>query len=89
MYFVQFQETMTRKWDASKRALVECEPYVVDATGSEGVFILDGRNSIYTMRADAKERAYRLRLIHNFTHAKIMKGKISCAVCLDSFPLKV
>ena len=87
MYFVQFQETMTRKWDASKRDLVECEPYVVDATGSDGVFILDGRNNIYTMRADAKERAHKFRFIHKYTHAKIMKGTILSAVCLDSFPL--
>jgi hypothetical protein len=37
---------------------------IIDLLGSEGVFILDGRNSLATWKADATERAYRMRKVH-------------------------
>lgn len=39
---------------------------VVDAMGSDGVFILDGRNTIATMIEDAKTRMEKLELVQPY-----------------------
>ena len=46
----------------------------VNALGSEGVFILDGRNNMATMITDAKRRLHALRHIHNYKGFHIVKG---------------
>lgn len=45
-----------------------------DACGSDGVFILDGRNNFDTMINDAYERIKQLRKIHTFAGFEIRKG---------------
>ena len=63
-YHVQFlQESIT------------CENEVVEALGSDGVFILDGRNSLATMIQDAADRMYQLRNIHKYVGYIIKKGE--------------
>jgi len=47
---------------------------IYEACGSDGVYILDGRNNLNTMILDAKARAYMLRNIHKFVGFKIKHG---------------
>ena len=46
-----------------------------EALGSDGVFILDGRNSTYNMINDGRDRAWQLRNIKKFYGFKIMRGE--------------
>lgn len=48
----------------------------VEACGSDGVFILDGRNSLETQIQDAKDRMFKLRNVQNFSGFAIMKGDL-------------
>lgn len=51
--------------------------------GSDGVFILDGRNNLRTMKCDAQERMFKLRKVAKIDGYKIMKGeKFSKAECV-------
>lgn len=51
--------------------------------GSDGVFILDGRNSLRTMKCDAQERIYKLRNVQKIAGYAIMKGeRFTNSVCL-------
>ena len=43
--------------------------------GSDGVFILDGRNTLNTMKCDAQERLFRLRNVSKIDGYRIMKGE--------------
>ena len=43
--------------------------------GSDGVFILDGRNTLDTMKRDAQERLFRLRNVSRIDGYRIMKGE--------------
>ena len=43
--------------------------------GSDGVFILDGRNTLDTMKCDAQERLFRLRNVSRIDGYRIMKGE--------------
>lgn len=45
-----------------------------DALGSDGVFILDGRNSLNVMIDDARKRLEQMNNIKSFVGFKIMKG---------------
>ena len=46
-----------------------------ESVGSDGVFILDGRNTLETWKADAEERIHRLRFVQtNIVGYRIMKG---------------
>jgi len=46
-----------------------------DLLGSDGVFILDGRNNLNTMKADAQLRMHRLRFVQpHIIGYKIVKG---------------
>jgi hypothetical protein len=45
-----------------------------EATGSEGVFILDGRNTYGTQAHDARERMKKLSKAQNFVGFVIKKG---------------
>lgn len=46
-----------------------------DLLGSDGVFILDGRNNLETMKADAQLRIHKLRFVQpHIAGYKIIKG---------------
>ena len=47
----------------------------IEALGSDGVFILDGRNAIRTMILDSIARAYQLANVKRFHGFEIMKGE--------------
>ena len=61
MVYVQFEEYQTQQWNDGKRRLETCTPYLVDCMGSDGVFIIDGRNKLSTMINDCLERIERLK----------------------------
>lgn len=44
------------------------------ALGSDGVFILDGRNTKFNMIRDGTRRAYQLRKIKKFVAFRVMQG---------------
>ena len=45
--------------------------------GSDGIFILDGRNNLSTMIIDCKERIYKLRFVQpSIDGFEILKGRI-------------
>lgn len=46
----------------------------VDAMGSDGVFILDGRNTLETMMNDAVDRKHQLRIVHKYVGWSIRQG---------------
>jgi len=83
--YAQFYVMDTTKWTA--KGYITVEPYVRELLGSDGVFILDGRNSIDTMIQDAKTRADKMKnvkTIHGFKIIKANKfsdtGKILCDI---------
>jgi hypothetical protein len=43
--------------------------------GSDGVFILDGRNNLNTMKCDAQERMFKLRNVSKIDGYRIMEGE--------------
>lgn len=45
-----------------------------EACGSEGVYILDGRNSLRTMKVDAIMRFHKMNKIHNYVGWRIKQG---------------
>lgn len=54
--------------------LQENSGVVMEALGTEGVFILDGRNKLSTMIDDAYERMHKLRNVHpNYVGFQIYK----------------
>ena len=56
---------------------------VVEVMGSDGVFILDGRNNLRTMSQDAMKRMHKLRNVCKIDGYKIMKGeRFDNSVCL-------
>lgn len=68
-FYVQFTEVKDNK--------------IIEKIGSDGVFILDGRNNLRTMKCDAIERAYRLRNVQNIDGYKIMRGtRFDNSVCV-------
>ena len=73
--YVQFTETVDITFNRVIMEWVKCEPQEKDCIGSDGVFILDGRNSIDTMIEDAKDRAKKLKNIKPWISGfKIIKG---------------
>jgi len=74
--YVQFCETRTNDFNHNTMTFEECTPYEVDCLGSDGVFILDGRNTIDTMIDDAIQQVKRLQYVKPWiTSFKIIKGK--------------
>ena len=70
-YYVQFlNESSGRTFKDGQ--IFEVPKFPIDAIGSDGVFILDGRNSLEIMINDAKERQAKFK---NFIGFKIMKGE--------------
>lgn len=68
---------------------------LVDALGSEGVYILDGRNSEATMHIDALRRAQRWEHFKRFAAYQLVKGprlfeeQKRSPVRLLSYPVRV
>jgi len=48
---------------------------VVDNLGSDGVYILDGRNRLNTMKCDAIMQMHKLRKVANIDGYKIIKAE--------------
>ena len=48
---------------------------LIDATGTDGVYILDGRNSEQTMHRDAKRKAARMEHFKKYPAYVICKGQ--------------
>ena len=46
----------------------------MEALGTDGVFILDGRNNLDTMIFDGQEQAYSLHRIHKYEGFKVIRG---------------
>jgi len=73
-YFVQFLvESSGKKFQDGK--MVDVAKFPVNALGSDGVFILDGRNNLNTMIVDAKQRKEQLKNVKTFVGFKIMQGE--------------
>lgn len=57
----------------------------VEQLGSDGVYILDGRNKLQTMIQDGYNRAYMLRKIHTFKGFKVKRvTRFDCAVTVHT-----
>jgi hypothetical protein len=75
-YYAQFMEPRNKSFNSKTMMFEECTPYEVECVGTDGVFILDGRNSIDTMINDAKDRANKLRNVKpQISSFKIIKGE--------------
>ena len=61
MVYVQFKE---RKLNG----------IIDDVLGSDGVFILDGRNNLHTMIIDAEKRIISMSKIHTYEYYVIFSG---------------
>lgn len=81
-YFVQFLDDKY-SYDIHKGPVKTGE--VCDALGSDGVFILDGRNSIDTMVQDAMNRMKNLLKIKSFRGFEIRVGTFSKFQTLYTF----
>jgi len=90
--FVEFYTTNTDKWDNKNMRFVPCSPYNVALCGSDSVYILDGRNTLETMKEDAKERMRKLKNVQShITGFKILKGDTiarNTKVIYSSFDIK-
>ena len=73
-YYVQFL-TLSSGQKFSNGKIITVDKFPIEAMGSDSVFILDGRNSLNTMKIDAKKRIEQLKNIHSFIGFKIMKGE--------------
>lgn len=73
-YYAQFLELSSGK-EFKDGKMIEVAKFPIDALGSGGVLILDGRNSIETMKEDAKDKIRQTRFVKNFIGFKIMKGE--------------
>lgn len=74
-YWVQFLQQSTGYVEGSiPPRFEESAKRLIDAPGSDGVFILDGRNSAETMRRDALKRAQRLEHWKRFAGFQIVTG---------------
>ena len=73
-YYAQFTHINNTKWNQETCERAVCAPYHQDKLGSDGVFILDGRNSLFTMIQDAKNQANRLTQVATIDGLRIMKA---------------
>jgi len=62
-YFVQFKT-------------IDLAGRLTDALGSDGIFILDGRNELGTMVQDAYDRMEKLRFVKKYKFFEIHKGDL-------------
>jgi len=75
-YYVQLLTTQKCKWDKEKMKLVDLEePLIVESMGSDGVLILDGRESLLTHMMDGEEYRAKIKRVHpDICGFRIMKG---------------
>ena len=59
-------------------------PKMVEACGSDGVFVLDARNGLWTMEEDAKDRMRILWTVQKYEHFEIRRGNLKCYVVMYS-----
>ena len=81
-YYTQFLETRTSRFDKKLMEFTSCEPYCIESLGSDGIFILDGRNNLETMIRDSVTRMKKLSKLHDYTGFKIMKGDLKRSTCI-------
>ncbi len=62
-YFVQFKTT-------------DLAGNLIDAAGSDGIFVLDGRNDLGTMVQDVYDRIEKLRFVKKYKFFEIHKGDL-------------
>ena len=73
-YYVQYQQTITSTWSSEENKFLPCKPEQWDMLGSDGVYILDGRNNLETMVNDANRRWGKLLKKDMITGYKIIKA---------------
>jgi hypothetical protein len=73
-YFVQFL-TLSSGQTFKDGKMINVEKFPIEAMGSDGVYILDGRNSLETMKDDAKNRIEKLKNVQSYLGFKIMRGE--------------
>lgn len=85
--FVQFLNSNDRKYTmkAGKMSVETVPVYHMEACGSDGVFILDGRNNLDTMIDDAFSRMHTLRKVSRFSGFKIMRGDFKSSKCIYKY----
>ncbi len=74
-YYVQYEQTITSAWSSEEGKYVPIKPEQWDMLGSDGVYILDGRNSLETMKQDAQERWGKLEKRRMITGYRIVKAE--------------
>jgi hypothetical protein len=83
--FIHFTVTNTSHWDRNTKTMIPCEPYQTDLLGSDGVFVLDGRQKLHTWIRQAYKRIHALEQVHsNITGFKIMSGNFRNAKCIHT-----
>ena len=60
--YVQFQREQNLRYNLAG-GWEECDPYLQDIPGTEGVFVLDARNKLDTMIQDVLARIKHLRFV--------------------------
>lgn len=74
-YWVQFLDYSTGYVPGSIPPRFDGPKTLQDVCGSDGIYMLDGRNSEATMRRDALERAIRLQHWKQFAGFQIVQGE--------------
>lgn len=74
--FVKFYHYLDQRWDSSSSKLVKTGPYLVACTGSDAIFILDGRNKLVTWRKDAARRIEQLKAVKRIDAFEIRVGDL-------------
>jgi hypothetical protein len=75
--YAQLYHTLNSSWDHKQHKLVDCDPYLREACGSDGVFTLDGRLSIDNLIESTKNRIKILKNICEYTGFEIRRGNLN------------
>ena len=83
MYFVQFYQERTDRYNPGTRKFETCESYLDTPCGTDSIFILDGRKRLDKQIQDAIQQAQRLEKVHpDYKAFQIFKGTIK-----NNYPL--
>ena len=74
-YYAQFKVLNNKVCDKEQGELLEVIPYLCDKLGSDGVYVLDGRNNLDTMIFDCYDRINWLKSIYRVDGFDICKGE--------------
>ena len=74
-YYAQFKVLHNKAWSKEQGKLVDVIPYLRDKIGSDGVYVLDGRNNLCTMIVDCHDRVAKLRNLFQVDGFDICKGE--------------